>query len=57
MGNTMKTVDISGLEYKIGRFGYAYYFNNGEWKKSEKHPDFIRQAIESDRIKQLKSSK
>ena len=53
----MNTVNISGLEYKIGRFGYAYYFNNGEWQKSEKHPDFIKRAIEDDRKKKLLSAK
>jgi hypothetical protein len=36
---------LSGLYYKIGRFGKAYYWNDDEWVKSEKHPDIVESDI------------
>ena len=48
-----QTIEINGLTYKIGRFGYAYYLNDDEWIKSDKAPGFIEDAIEREKQKKL----
>lgn len=36
---------LDGSYYKIGRFGKAYYWNGGEWRKSEKHTSQVESDI------------
>lgn len=48
-----ETIMINGLEYKIGKFGYAFYWNNGEWVKSDKAPEQITKAIMNEKARKL----
>jgi len=49
MSEFIETVQISGMEYKIGWFGYAYYWNGEEWIKSDKDPEIIQDKIDSNK--------
>ena len=40
---------IKGLHYKIGHLGFAYYHDGEQWIKSDRHADYIVEAIESKR--------
>ena len=36
---------LSGLYYKIGRFGMAYYWNGEEWIRSTKDSGMVEESI------------
>ena len=36
---------LQGLYYKIGLHGKAYYWNDDQWVKSEKHPIIVESDI------------
>jgi len=45
---------LKGLDFKIGRFGKAYYWCNGEWIASADTVEDIKRQISKDRERRNK---
>lgn len=45
---------ISGLKHKIGRHGLVFYWNSGEWKKSNKDAKDVQRMIDAAHEKDIK---